>query len=224
HTTHKVAASLREAVKLAINAGIDMSMTPNDFQFNEHLIDLVKSGEVPMKRINEAVHRILYVKHQLGLINAYNPLTFPAAEYSNIELGNKQHRAVALSAAEESITLLKNTQTASGQSILPLDASKQLFIFGSAANDLNLLNGAWTNTWQGNDSQYRHHPDYPTIWEALNQQWGNHEKQQPKIALTTHPIAFGQTIKNTEKVTHPQYCWHFLHRRNARHRNPRQHR
>jgi beta-glucosidase len=185
HTTHKVAASLREAVKLAINAGIDMSMTPNDFQFNKHLIDLVKSGEVPMKRINEAVHRILYVKHQLGLINAYNPLTFPAAEYSNIELGNKRHRAVALSAAEESITLLKNTQTASGQSILPLDASKQLFIFGSAANDLNLLNGAWTNTWQGNDSQYRHHPDYPTIWEALNQQYNS-----------------GATMKNSNQKLH----------------------
>ena len=185
HTTHKVAASLREAVKLAINAGIDMSMTPNDFQFNEHLIDLVKTGEVPMKRINEAVHRILYVKHQLGLFNAFNPLVYPVFQQIPTQIGNNTHRTVALAAAEESITLLKNTTSANGNPTLPLDASKQLFLFGSAANDLNLLNGAWTNTWQGNDSQYRHHPDYPTIWEALNQQYNS-----------------GATMKNSNQKLH----------------------
>ena len=167
HTTHKVAASLREAVKLAINAGIDMSMTPNDFQFNEHLINLAKTGEVSMNRINEAVHRILYVKHQLGLINAFQPEVSPVTiAYTKEELGSKTHREAALTAAEESITLLKNNTTANGAPLLPL-GNQPLFVFGSAADDLNLLNGAWTNTWQGNDSQYRHNPLYPTIWEAL---------------------------------------------------------
>ncbi len=173
HTTHKVAASLREAVKLAINAGIDMSMTPNDFQFNEHLIDLAKSGEVSEARINEAVHRILYVKQQLGIINAFHPENSPLdIARPNAELGSAIHRNVALQTAEESITLLKNASDKNGQPTLPLDVSEDIFIFGSAANDLNVLNGAWTNTWQGNDSQYRYNPEYPTIWEAMNQQFG----------------------------------------------------
>jgi beta-glucosidase len=166
HTTHKVAASLREAVKLAINAGIDMSMTPNDFQFNELLIDLVKSGEVPMERINEAVQRILYVKHKLGVYDAMSSAGSLREALNPADLGSAKHREAALQTAEESITLLKNNTTANGAPLLPL-GNQPLFVFGSAADDLNLLNGAWTNTWQGNDSQYSHNPLYPTIWEAL---------------------------------------------------------
>ena len=166
HTTHKVAASLREAVKLAINAGIDMSMTPNDFQFNELLIDLVKSGEVPMERINEAVHRILYVKHKLGVYDVLSSAGSLREALNPADLGSAKHREAALQTAEESITLLKNNTTTNGKPLLPL-GNQPLFVFGSAADDLNLLNGAWTNTWQGNDSQYRHNPLYPTIWEAL---------------------------------------------------------
>lgn len=166
HTTHKVAASLREAVKLAINAGIDMSMTPNDFQFNELLIDLVKSGEVPMERINEAVHRILYVKHKLGVYDAMGSSGSLREVLNPTDLGSAKHREAALKTAEESITLLKNNTTANGTPLLPL-GNQPMFVFGSAADDLNLLNGAWTNTWQGSDSQYRHNPQYPTIWEAL---------------------------------------------------------
>ncbi|MCX6175778.1 MAG: glycoside hydrolase family 3 C-terminal domain-containing protein [Bacteroidetes bacterium] len=166
HTTHKVAASLREAVKLAINAGIDMSMTPNDFQFNELLIDLVKSGEVPMERINEAVHRILYVKQKLGVYDAMGSSGSLREVLNPTDLGSAKHREAALKTAEESITLLKNNTTAIGTPLLPL-GNQPIFVFGSAADDLNLLNGAWTNTWQGSDSQYRHNPQYPTIWEAL---------------------------------------------------------
>ena len=166
HTTHKVAASLREAVKLAINAGIDMSMTPNDFQFNELLIDLVKSGEVPMERINEAVQRILYVKHKLGVYDVLSSAGSLREALNPADLGSAKHREAALQTAEESITLLKNNTTANGAPLLPL-GNQPLFVFGSAADDLNLLNGAWTNTWQGNDSQYSHNPLYPTIWEAL---------------------------------------------------------
>ena len=154
HTTHKVAASLREAVKLSINAGIDMSMTPNDYQFTELLIDLVKSGEVPMSRIDESVERILYVKQQLGLFNP-TVVTYP-------NFASDKHKKAALAAAEESITLLKNNNA-----ILPLNPNHNVFIFGNAANDLNILNGAWSNTWQGTDSQYQHNPNYPTILEDL---------------------------------------------------------
>ena len=170
HTTHKVAASLREAVKLAINAGIDMSMTPNDYQFTELLIDLVKSGEVPMQRINESVERILYVKQQLGL---FNP-----TEVNYPNFASEKHKKAALAAAEESITLLKNNNA-----ILPLNPNQNLFIFGNAANDLNILNGAWSNTWQGTDSQYQHNPNYSTILEELR---GNNAWQGIKFGKITH--------------------------------------
>ena len=170
HTTHKVAASLREAVKLAINAGIDMSMTPNDYQFTELLIDLVKSGEVPMQRINESVERILYVKQQLGI---FNP-----TEVNYPNFASEKHKKAALAAAEESITLLKNNNA-----ILPLNPNQNLFIFGNAANDLNILNGAWSNTWQGTDSQYQHNPNYPTILEELR---GNNAWQGIKYGKITH--------------------------------------
>jgi beta-glucosidase len=170
HTTHKVAASLREAVKLAINAGIDMSMTPNDYQFTELLIDLVKSGEVPMQRINESVQRILYVKQQLGL---FNP-----TEVAYPNFGSENHQKAALEAAEESITLLKNQN-----GILPLNPNQNLYIFGNAANDLNILNGAWSNTWQGTDSQYQHNPNYHTILEELK---SNNAWQGIKYGKITH--------------------------------------
>jgi beta-glucosidase len=170
HTTHKVAASLREAVKLAINAGIDMSMTPNDYQFTELLIELVKSGEVPVQRINESVERILYVKQQLGL---FNP-----TEVNYPNFASEKHKKAALAAAEESITLLKNNN-----GILPLNPNQNLFIFGNAANDLNILNGAWSNTWQGTDSQYQHNPNYPTILEELR---GNNAWQGIKYGTITH--------------------------------------
>jgi len=232
HTTHKVAASLREAVKLAINAGIDMSMTPNDFQFNQHLIDLVKSGEVPMARINEAVHRILYVKHQLGLFNAFNPLVYPVFQQNPTQIGNNTHRSVALTAAEESITLLKNATSANGNPTLPLDASRQLFLFGSAANDLNLLNGAWTNTWQGNDSQYRHNPSFPTIYEALSGSSSIVDEDKSNVAAPrpkscTWLPAKSRTakqLKTLKKNTLPQRCGRFLCGRNPRNRDSGQHR
>ena len=178
HTTHKVAASLREAVKLSINAGIDMSMTPNDYQFTELLIDLVKSGEVPMSRIDESVERILYVKQQLGLFKP-TVVTYP-------NFGSEDHQKAALAAAEESITLLKNNNA-----ILPLNPNQNLFIFGNAASDLNILNGAWSNTWQGTDSQYQHNPNYPTILEELR---GNNAWQGIKYGKITH--LYGSDVKS----------------------------
>lgn len=211
HTTHKVAASLREAVKLAINAGIDMSMTPNDFQFNELLIDLVKSGEVPMERINEAVHRILYVKHKLGVYDVLSSAGSLREALNPADLGSANHRAAALQTAEESITLLKNTATTSGTPTLPLATNQTLFVFGSAADDLNLLNGSWTNTWLGNDTQYRHNPLYPTIWEALLKQSGgtttghvaNNQNKVQQLQLLAPHSRSAKLLKTLKKSLSP---------------------
>jgi beta-glucosidase len=141
---HKVAADMRDAVKMAVMAGIDMSMTPNDYTFNEALIDLVKKGEVPESRLNEACRRILWVKKQIGLLD--NPM--PDFGYYT-KFASQEHKDAALNTALESITLLKNEEN-----ILPLRKDANILVCGPAANSLNILNGAWTHTWQGIDEKY----------------------------------------------------------------------
>jgi beta-glucosidase len=141
---HHVAPSLKEAVKIAINAGIDMSMVPNDYEFSDLLIQLVKEKQVPMARIDEAVKRILTLKFELGLFERpeTNPMDYP-------DFGSEKFKDISYQASVESITLLKNENT-----ILPLSKDKKVLVCGPAANSLNILNGAWTHTWQGLDSNY----------------------------------------------------------------------
>lgn len=141
---HKVAKDMRDAVKMAVLAGIDMSMTPNDYSFNDALIDLVKTGEVPESRLDESCRRILWVKKQLGILK--NPI--PKFE-SYKKFGSKEFKNVALESALESITLLKNQNK-----LLPLKRDAKLLVCGPAANSLNIINGAWTHTWQGVDSTW----------------------------------------------------------------------
>lgn len=154
---HHVAASKKEAVKMAIMAGIDMSMTPNDFEFNELLIQLVKEGSIPQSRIDLSVKRILNLKKELGLFDqvVYLPSSYP-------DFGSQKFAEVSYNAASEAITLLKNNGN-----VLPItNKNEKLFVCGPAANSLNLLNGAWTHTWQGVDSKYNTKGKL-TIVEAL---------------------------------------------------------
>ena len=142
---HHVAATKKEAVKMAIMAGIDMSMTPNDFEFNDLLIQLVKEGSIPQSRIDLSVKRILNLKKELGLFDnvVYLPSSYP-------DFGSKHFSDVSYQAASEAITLLKNNSN-----VLPLtNKNEKLFVCGPAANSLNQLNGAWTHTWQGVDDKY----------------------------------------------------------------------
>ncbi len=143
YKNHKVAANMKQAVKLAIDAGIDMSMTPNDYSFNEALIELVKEGEITEERLNESCRRILMVKKRLGLFKE------PVPDFSVYpDFGSDKHKKIALETALESITLLKN------EDILPLSTQDTLLVCGPSANSLNILNGAWTHTWQGLDTAY----------------------------------------------------------------------
>ena len=142
---HHVAATKKEAVKMAIMAGIDMSMTPNDFEFNDLLIQLVKEGNISQSRIDLSVKRILNLKKELGLFDnvVYLPSSYP-------DFGSKKFSDVSYNAASEAITLLKNNSN-----ILPLtNKNEKLFVCGPAAHSLNLLNGAWTHTWQGVDDKF----------------------------------------------------------------------
>ena len=160
---HHVAATKKEAVKLAIMAGVDMSMTPNDFEFTQLLIELIKEGSIPMSRIDMSVKRILQLKKDLGLFAPFN-----ISKKNYPDFGSKKHADVSYTAAAESITLLKNTNA-----VLPLKpGSDHVFVCGPAANSMNLLNGAWTHTWQGTDTTYQT-PGKLTILGALKKQFPN---------------------------------------------------
>ena len=162
HTTHKVAETLRDAVKMAVMAGIDMSMTPNDFQFNELLLDLVRSGEIPESRLDMSVRRILKVKMDLGLEGK-----MPGTVQSDYPLfGSDSFARIAYAAVAESVTMLKNENN-----ILPLTAGSKIWVMGNAANSINYLNGAWSQTWLGQDTRFNE-PGKMTILQALQAGYG----------------------------------------------------
>lgn len=150
HTKHKIAPTMKDAVMLAINAGIDMSMVPDkDYyeNFIQPLLELVKEGKVSEGRINEAVGRILKVKFEVGLFE--NP--YPEKDAVK-NFGLAQYKLAALEAARESITLLKNQDN-----ILPLSKDKKVLVTGPGAKSITTLNGPWSYTWQGDVAKY--YPD-----------------------------------------------------------------
>jgi beta-glucosidase len=161
YTREMVACDRREAVKMAVMAGIDMSMVPYDYSFYDTLLELVKSREVPIRRIDEAVARILRVKFRLGLFEDPYPSMRRAAGFAS-----EQNRAVNLQAAREAITLLKNDNN-----ILPLAKGVKVLVTGPTANKLSVLNGGWTITWQG-DREELYPQQKDTILEAIQKKAG----------------------------------------------------
>ena len=134
YTRERIAANKKEAIEIAINAGIDMAMEPYNLDFCTLLKELVEEGRVPMSRIDDAVRRILRLKYRLGLFEKPNTPKF----------GSKEHALIALKAAEESEVLLKNRNN-----ILPLSKGKKILVTGPNANSMRCLNGGWSYTWQG---------------------------------------------------------------------------
>ena len=161
HTWQKVAKTPKEAVEMAVNAGIDMSMVPNDFSFPKYVVELVKEGKITEQRLNEAVGRILKLKFRLGL--------FEQALTSKVDLqvlGNPESKKIALQAATEAITLLKNEGN-----VLPIQKGKRILLAGPCANSVTSIHGSWSYTWQGNiDSLYP--AQIQTIRQTLEVQLG----------------------------------------------------
>lgn len=156
-----IAKDKKEAIKLAINAGIDMSMDPYDWKFCTLLKELVEEGEVPMSRIDDAVRRVLRLKYRLNLFEK------PYCDLKDFPLfGSAEHAAAALKAAEESLVLLKNTD-----GILPLAKGKKILLTGPNANSMRSLNGGWSYTWQGSNAEDCSEP-YNTILEAFTNKFG----------------------------------------------------
>lgn len=156
-----VAADKKEAIEMAINAGIDMSMDPYDLDFCRLLKELVEEGRVSGERIDDAVRRVLRLKYRLGLFDT--PNTFPA-DYP--AFGSAEHAAVALRAAEESEVLLKNRD-----GLLPLKRGVKILVTGPNAHSMRCLNGGWSYSWQGHLTD-RFASRYNTIYEAVAQKFG----------------------------------------------------
>lgn len=170
-----IAATKKDAVCIAINAGIDMSMVPYDTDFCTYLIELVQEGKVPMERVDDAVRRVLRLKLRLGLFE--HP-------YWDIEryrdFGSAKHAAVALQSAEESIVLLKNKD-----GVLPLSPGKKILVTGPNANSMRCLNGGWSYTWQGERAD-EFTDAYHTIREALCNRFGKeHIIYEPGVTYRT---------------------------------------
>jgi beta-glucosidase len=161
HTRHNVAATPRAAVAMAVNAGIDMSMVPTDFSFFVLLKEAVQKGEVPLSRIDDAVRRILLLKARVGLFD--NP--YPESDAAG-NFGRPEYQQLALQAAHEAMTLLKNED-----GLLPLHNGAHLLVAGPSARSISALNGCWSYTWQGKEEQW-----YPagskTIYDALRDKFG----------------------------------------------------
>ena len=160
-TRDHIAATKKEAIKIAINAGIDMSMVPYEVSFCDYLKELVEEGEVPMSRIDDAVARVLRLKYRLGL---FDKPYWSTEDYP--KFGSEEFAQAALQAAEESEVLLKNEG-----GILPLAKGKKILLAGPNANSMRCLNGGWSYSWQG------HRADecaqaYNTIYEALCNKFG----------------------------------------------------
>ena len=167
-----VARDKKDAIRIAINAGIDMSMEPYDLQFCTLLKELVLEGKVSQSRIDDAVRRILTLKYRLGLFD--QPNTGAGKAYG--DFGSEQFAKVALQAAEESMILLKNENN-----LLPLAKDKMVngklsnckfLVTGPNANQMRCLNGGWSYTWQGNKTD-RFAQQYNTIFEALSHRFGS---------------------------------------------------
>ena len=158
---HKMAqtdSTLKDAIATAINAGVDMSMVPNNPEYKNYcklFIELVNERKISESRLDDAVRRILRVKSHLGLLNKTS-IPF-LNDYK--DFGSDKHKLAAYNAASESITLLKNND------LLPLSKENKILLIGPTANSLNCLNGAWTHTWQGVDENYNN--NYPTIKDVI---------------------------------------------------------
>ena len=157
----KVAKDKKDAIRIAINAGIDMSMDPYSVEFCILLKELVNEGKVKMSRIDDAVRRILRAKYRLGLFDEPN-----TGGKGFEKFGSDEHAAAALLAAEESEVLLKNEGN-----ILPLAKGKKILLTGPNANQMRCLHGGWSYTWQGSKAEDLSEK-YNTIYEALCNKYG----------------------------------------------------
>ena len=160
-TREMVAKDKKDALRIAINAGIDMVMEPYNADACGYLIELVKEGKVPMSRIDDACRRVLRMKYRLGL---FEHPTQKLKDYP--KFGGEEFAKISLDGAVESMVLLKNEG-----GILPLQTGKKILLTGPNANQMRCLDGGWSYTWQGHRAD-EFAGKYNTIYEAFCQEYG----------------------------------------------------
>ena len=161
YTREMVAKDKKDALRIAINAGIDMIMEPYSCDACDYLVELVKEGKIPMSRIDDACRRVLRMKYRLDLFK--NP-TQKLKNYP--KFGGKEFAKLALEGATESMVLLKNEAN-----ILPLQHGKKILLTGPNANQMRCLDGGWSYTWQGHRAD-EFAGKYNTIYEAFCNEYG----------------------------------------------------
>lgn len=161
YTREMVAKDKKDALRIAINAGIDMIMEPYSCDACGYLVELVKEGKIPMSRIDDACRRVLRMKYRLDLFK--NP-TQKLKNYP--KFGGEEFAKLALEGATESMVLLKNEGN-----ILPLQHGKKILLTGPNANQMRCLNGGWSYTWQGHRAD-EFAGKYNTIYEAFCNEYG----------------------------------------------------
>jgi len=175
-TQWKVAPDEKEATRMAIMAGNDMSMVPNSYSFSDNLLELIKEKKVPMTRIDDAVRRILRVKFELGLFD--NPMPNPSVKNN---FGKPEYSQASLQAARETLTLLTNDAN-----ILPLAKNRKVLVTGPTSDSLIAMNNGWTWVWQGSEPSL-----YPTnkmtIQEAIKAKIGERNFEFRQGTRLTRP-------------------------------------
>ena len=166
YTREMIAKDKKDALRIAINAGIDMIMEPYSCDACGYLIELVKEGKIPMSRIDDACRRVLRMKYRLDLFK--NP-TQKLKNYP--KFGGEEFAKLSLEGATESMVLLKNEPLQDGNSILPLAKGKKILLTGPNANQMRCLDGGWSYTWQGHRTD-EFAGKYNTIYEAFCNQYG----------------------------------------------------
>lgn len=166
YTREMIAKDKKDALRIAINAGIDMIMEPYSCDACGYLIELVKEGKIPMSRIDDACRRVLRMKYRLDLFK--NP-TQKLKNYP--KFGGEEFAKLALEGATESMVLLKNEKLQDGNPVLPLAKGKKILLTGPNANQMRCLDGGWSYTWQGHRTD-EFAGKYNTIYEAFCNVYG----------------------------------------------------
>lgn len=189
HTRHRIAKDQKEAVRMAIMAGVDMSMVPLDFSFTEYLIELVEEGTISEERIDISVRRILKLKYDLDL---FNQMVEPMEKYP--DFAGKKFKQTSLAAAQESLILCKNEEE-----VLPLQTGQKILVTGPTADSLRSLNGGWTYSWQGELTDDQDLP-FPTVLGALRNALGDDNVVFSEGATFNESINLPETIQAAEDV------------------------
>ena len=166
YTREMVAKDKKDALRIAINAGIDMIMEPYSCDACGYLVELVKEGKIPMSRIDDACRRVLRMKYRLDLFKK------PTQKLKNYpKFGGEEFAKLALEGATESMVLLKNEKLQDGNPVLPLAKGKKILLTGPNANQMRCLDGGWSYTWQGHRAD-EFAGKYNTIYEAFCNEYG----------------------------------------------------